>query len=218
METLKTYNRVVAVGVDMQNDFAPGGALGVNEGDQVVPAFNQAGQWVRNKNGIVVFTRDQHPKETKHFAEWGGPWPPHCVVGTKGAEFILGLDVREGDPIINKGTNPVDDGYSGFEGQTHDEAGLDVVVHPTHGEKVAMVVGGLATDYCDLATVMDGLEFAKNLDESRELGVFVLRDAVRAVDLQPGDGDRALAQMQEAGAVVISLDDLVNDRAFKVEA
>ncbi|OYT69283.1 MAG: hypothetical protein CFK49_07950 [Armatimonadetes bacterium JP3_11] len=111
--------------VDVQNDFCPGGALAVNEGDQVIPPLNRAAETIAHQGGLVLASRDWHPRETKHFAEFGGNWLVHCVPNTHGAEFHPNLKLPEGTVIISKGVGAEDDGYSAFEGRTADGKTLD---------------------------------------------------------------------------------------------
>jgi len=220
MNKPETYNRVVAVGVDIQNDFCPGGSLAVPEGDIVVPAFNTVTEWVRNDPaGLVAYTRDWHPPHTNHFIPEGGPWPVHCVADTEGADFKAGLDIRDGDPVLSKGTKVDEDAYSGFQAVAHNGLTIEAMVMPASHEKVALIVGGLATDYCVKATVMDALvaaEQAEAMNFQRKLGVFVLRDATRAVNIQPGDGEQAITEMQVAGAQFIYAYELVNNQVMEV--
>lgn len=176
--------------VDVQNDFCPGGALAVNEGDQVIPPLNEAATAVARRGGLVLASRDWHPRQTKHFAEFGGKWPVHCVQGTEGAAFHPNLRLPEGTIIISKGTGTEDDGYSAFEGHTDTGETLDAVLRE-HGVK-RLLVGGLATDYCVRASALDALKHGYE--------VIVLTDAIRGVDLQSGDSERALQEMQAAGA------------------
>ncbi len=176
--------------VDVQNDFCPGGALAVNEGDQVIPPLNEAATAVAQRGGLVLASRDWHPRQTKHFAEFGGKWPVHCVQGTEGAAFHPNLRLPEGTIIISKGTGTEDDGYSAFEGHTDTGETLDAVLRE-HGVK-RLLVGGLATDYCVRASALDALKHGYE--------VIVLTDAIRGVDLQSGDSERALQEMQAAGA------------------
>jgi nicotinamidase/pyrazinamidase len=179
--------------VDPQNDFFPGGALGVDDGDAIVDPINQLLE--RHAGAPVYITRDWHPADTCHFKARGGPWPPHCVQDSDGAAFHAELNLPEGARVYQKGTDPEDDGgYSGFDGeavgsgnQLADDLRADGVE--------ALVVAGLATDYCVRATVLDALE--------NGLSVFLLKDGVRAVNLKPDDGDKALKEMQEAGAYLI---------------
>jgi len=176
--------------VDVQNDFCPGGTLAVPDGDAVVAPLARAAQRFATVGAAVYATRDWHPSRTKHFKEHGGLWPPHCVQGTKGAEFHAGLVLPASTTIVSKGRNPDEDAYSAF--QSEDERGrpFGEVLRSRHITR--LFVGGLATDYCVKATVLDALRAG--------LQVVVLDDAIRAVDLTPGDGERALVEMTVAGA------------------
>jgi len=183
--------------VDVQNDFCPGGALAVNEGDQVIPPLNRAAEIVTQHGGLVLASRDWHPRETKHFAEFGGKWPVHCVQHTHGAAFHPDLKLPDGTVIISKGTGSEDDGYSAFEGRADDGRTLDEILK-AHGVQ-RLLVGGLATDYCVRASVLDALKHGYE--------VIVLTDAIRGVNLQPDDSERALQEMQLAGARLMSTSD-----------
>lgn len=240
MTNLERYDRVYAINVDIQNDFCPGGALGVDEGDQVVPVMNQVNQWVRDNNGEVIFTADWHPRKTVHFAEYGGPWPPHCIQHTAGAAFPDDLLIEKGDTVAKKGMNDRDDGYSGFTASLGQDSrlylnsggryGIDIfsVAEAVRNEvriwseaqkKVAVVIGGLATDYCVKATVMDALGDREDWYADKyqpNIGVFVVKEAIRAVNVNPGDGDKAIAEMKAAGAVFIDADELVNDQLISI--
>ncbi len=175
--------------VDVQNDFLPGGSLAVQGGDAILPALNHCIGLAREAGLPVYATRDWHPADHCSFAGQGGPWPPHCVAGTEGAEFALGLALPEAAVVVSKATTPEQDAYSGFEG-----TGLDRLLRERAVTRI--VVGGLATDYCVLATVRDALRLGYR--------VIVVRDAVQAVEVQPGDGERALAEMQALGAEVVA--------------
>jgi nicotinamidase/pyrazinamidase len=167
--------------VDVQNDFCPGGALPVAGGDAVIPVINA---WIP-RFVTVVASRDWHPPDSVHFASW----PPHCVAGTYGAQFRSGLDTGRFLLVLDKGTGNVDDGYSAFEATNENlESWLR-----SRGIK-QLYVCGLATDYCVLHTVLDALRLG--------FGVTVIRDGVAAVDVSPGDGQRALEAMIAAGALV----------------
>ena len=173
--------------IDVQNDFLPGGSLAVPGGDQVIGPLNR---WLSrfSRAGLPVFaTRDWHPPDHRSFAARGGPWPPHCIAGSRGAEFAPGLRLPATTPLleIGKGTHPDADAYSGFE-DTELHARLQAA-----GVR-RLFVGGLATDYCVLNTVLD----------ARRLGydVVVLDSAIRAVEVHTGDGARAIAAMSAAGA------------------
>jgi nicotinamidase/pyrazinamidase len=171
--------------VDFQNDFCPGGALAVPDGDAIAGRLNElAGS---GDFDLVVATRDWHPPDHGSFAEQGGPWPVHCVAGTEGAELNHALDPTPIDAIVDKGQDRDTEGYSGFEGtQLADllrERGVDHVT-----------VVGLATDYCVKNTALDALRegFTVTVDST----------ATRGVDVQPGDSERALDEVRAAGASV----------------
>jgi len=176
--------------VDVQNDFLPGGSLAVPRGDEVVPVLNR---YIArfSAGGLRVFaTRDWHPDDHVSFAARGGPWPPHCVQGSAGAAFAGGLELPHGVEVISKATTPDQDAYSGFEGTDLDRR--------LREDGVARVfVGGLATDYCVLNTVLD----------ARRLGyrAFLLTDAIRAVEVHPGDGRRAVEEMLRRGARALEI-------------
>ena len=169
--------------VDFQNDFTPGGALGVPGGDAIADRVNELAADPRFD--LVVATRDWHPRDHGSFTERGGIWPVHCVQGTDGAELFPGLDQARVDVVVDKGQDPETEGYSGFEATE-----LESLLRERGVDRITVV--GLATDYCVKNTVLD----------ARRLGfeVTVDPDAVRAVDVNPGDGERALEEMRAAGA------------------
>ncbi len=180
--------------IDVQNDFCPGGALAVADGDQVVPALNRyIGRFEKSQLPIFA-TRDWHPERTRHFKAHGGLWPPHCIQGTQGAEFRPDLKLPAGAVIISAGMAPDEEGYSGFEGRDDRGIGLAELLRQRGVERI--FVGGLATDYCVKQTVLDGLKHG--------FKVVLLGDAVRGVNLQAGDSERAVAEMLRAGAERIS--------------
>jgi NAD+ synthetase len=179
--------------VDMQNDFCPGGALGVDGGDLLGPALARAAE----RAGTVVATRDRHPADHISFAARGGPWPPHCVVGTPGAELHPSVAGMHFDRIQDKSSDPDHETYSGFEG-----TGLGDYLRGRGVTRV--VIGGLATDYCVRATALAAVE--------EGFQTTVLTDAVAAVEVAPGDGRRALAEMRAAG-VTLDRVDLLRDEA-----
>lgn len=179
--------------VDVQVDFLPGGSLAVHEGDQVVPALNRYGELFRSRGLPVFFTRDWHPADHSSFREQGGTWPPHCVQGTAGADFAPGLERSLDDEVISKADKPEKDTYSAFDGTD-----LKEKLDDRHVRRV--FVGGLATDYCVLNTVRDALQNGYE--------TVLLRDAVRAVDLEPGDGERAVKEMLDRGALEARLEDI----------
>ena len=181
--------------VDVQNDFAdPNGSLYVKGGENVVARVNEEVDAARAAGAPVVYTADWHPESTPHFKKDGGIWPVHCVGGTWGAEFHPQLTVE--GRVVKKGTGG-EDGYSGFsvrDPQTGEEAATDLERTLRSANVGNVVVVGLATDYCVKETALDAVR--------KGFGTTVLRAAIAAVDLEQGDGDRALAALQEAGARV----------------
>jgi nicotinamidase/pyrazinamidase len=175
--------------VDPQVDFCPGGALPVPGGDAIFGAVNE----VAEAAPLVVASRDWHPPHHVSFAERGGQWPPHCVQGTRGAEFHPALDRKPIARVFSKGQDPDRDAYSAFDGTD-----LAEWLHDRGVE--SLVVGGLATDYCVRASVLDAL--------AAGFSVRVLEDGVGAVDVEPGDGTRALEEMRERGAQVVRARDV----------
>lgn len=176
--------------IDVQNDFCPGGALAVRDGDAVVPALNRYIEKFEKSGRPIFATRDWHPEKTGHFKAYGGLWPPHCIQGTKGAEFRPDLRLPAGAVVVSTGTAPDDEGYSGFDGRDASGAALADLLRRRGVERI--FVGGLATDYCVKHTVLDGIK--------QGFKVVWLADASRGVDLQPGDAERAAAEMLGAGA------------------
>ena len=182
--------------VDIQNDFCPGGALAVPEGDRIVPVANWYARLFERRGLSVFASRDWHTPETKHFQAWGGAWPPHCVQGTRGAELHPNLSLPDEAVIVSKGMDPEQDSYSAFQAITPAGEPLgDALAERGVGR---LFVGGLATDYCVRASVLDGLK--------RGLQVVMLEDAVKGIDLNPGDIARAVAEMEEYGATTARLD------------
>jgi nicotinamidase/pyrazinamidase len=189
-----TYDeRTALVVVDVQNDFAdPGGGLYVRDGEKVVPVVNEQVEQARSKGAMIVYTQDWHPESTPHFQKDGGIWPVHCVQGTWGAEFHPDLEVA--GEVVRKGTGG-EDGYSGFtvrdpaSGEEH-QTPLEDMLRARGIERV--VIAGLATDYCVKETAIDSA--------TKGFATTVLTNAIRAVDLEPGDGERAIDDMRKAGA------------------
>lgn len=178
--------------VDVQNDFCPGGALPVKDGDQIVPVMNRYAEEFAKAGCLVVADRDWHPEVTTHFTKFGGDWPAHCVQGTPGAEYHPDLKLPASTVHIRKGMGNDEDAYSGFEGR--DEAGTTLGNLLKERGVKRLYVGGLATDYCVKHTVLDGLKAG--------FEVVLLQDASRGVDVKPGDSERAIREMREAGAVL----------------
>jgi nicotinamidase/pyrazinamidase len=186
--------------VDVQNDFCPGGSLAVVDGDQVVAPLNRYIERFASASLAVFATRDWHPEKTTHFKAYGGVWPVHCVQGTFGAEFHRSLKLGSGAVIVSKGMAVDADSYSGFD--AINSAGVRLADLLRVEGVTRICVGGLATDYCVKQTVLDG----------RKLGfvVVVLKDAIRGVDLAPGDSARAVEEMRAAGAGVVDSVDEFN--------
>jgi len=173
--------------VDVQNDFLPGGALAVTHGDEVIGPINAVARAFARDGKPVFATRDWHPADHCSFRSRGGPWPPHCIAGQPGAQFANALELPAGSGVISKGTGRDEEAYSGF-------AGTDLAERLRAAGVRRLCVAGLATDYCVLNTVLDAL--------AAGFAVTVLVDAARAVDMQPGDGARALQRMSAAGAAL----------------
>jgi nicotinamidase/pyrazinamidase len=178
--------------VDVQNDFCPGGALAVFEGDAVVPVINALARRAADAGAPVFASRDWHPARTSHFKTYGGPWPEHCVAGTEGAEFHPRLELPAATMVVTTGDDPGTDGYSAFDGHLDDGRSLGEAL-AAHGVS-RLIVTGLATDYCVRASVLDARRAG--------LDVVVVIDAIRGVEVHPGDSARALAEMRAAGASI----------------
>lgn len=172
--------------VDVQNDFCPGGALAVAHGDEVVAPLNNLIEEFLERGEPVFKSRDWHPEKTKHFADYGGTWPVHCVQNTRGAEFHPELMDNIHIRVISKGLGD-EDCYSAFDGTN-----LALELRRLGVEEVW--VGGLATDYCVKNTVLDALK--------EGFQVKALKDAMRPVEVNAGDGQRAIEEMQAAGAEI----------------
>lgn len=190
MNTITLNEHDALILVDVQNDFLPGGALAVARGDEVIPVLNRYGALFRHSRLPVYASRDWHPANHCSFTSQGGPWPVHCVAGTVGAGFSAALDLDESTVILSKAENACKDAYSAFQG-----TGLAQALRERGVARV--FIGGLATDYCVLNTVQDALK--------ENFNVMLLTDAVRAVDLEPGDGKAAMQTMLALGAVPVTL-------------
>ena len=176
--------------VDVQRDFCPGGALAVPDGDRVVPVLNQLLRAAHTRRLTVYATRDWHPTGSTHFLAGGGGWPVHCVAHSPGARFHSDLRLPDGTLIVSKGIEANSDGYSAFEGWLDDGTAF---AHDLRRRGIThLVAGGLATDYCVRHSVLDGIR--------KGWRVTLVTDAIAAVQLTPGDGERALAEMRDAGA------------------
>jgi nicotinamidase/pyrazinamidase len=189
-------DRAALVIVDVQNDFCAGGSLAVPGGDEVVPILNGYTQRFVRANLPIYATRDWHPERTSHFKEFGGIWPPHCVAGTRGAEFHSDLKLPEGTIVVSKGMSAEEDAYSAF--QAAEDSGVSFSDSLKKRGIGHLFVGGLATDYCVQSSVHDAI--------AQGFKVTLLEDAVRGVDLEAGDSERELRKMKAAGAGTATLD------------
>jgi len=174
--------------VDVQNDFLPGGSLAVQGGHEIIEPFNRYIDAVQSKGLPVFATRDWHPPGHCSFKEQGGPWPAHCVVDSGGAQFSSDLRLPPSSVVISKGTEIDKDAYSGFQGTNLDGRLRSAGIR-------RLLIGGLATDVCVLSTVKDAIELG--------YGLFLLEDAIRAVNVKPEDGKKALEEMSRLGVVPI---------------
>lgn len=178
--------------VDVQKDFFPGGALPAPNADEILPRMNEYTQTIFKMSGLPVFlTRDWHPPDHCSFKDRGGPWPPHCVQDTEGAEFHPDFRHPGGSPVISKGTDPDEDAYSGFDGTDLAKDLREMGVETTF-------IAGVTTEYCVKETALDALK--------EGFDVYVFTDAIRAVD--ETDGKEALQELQEAGVELVGKEDL----------
>lgn len=190
----------VVIVVDLQNDFCPGGALAVPDGDKILPVVNN----LTKKFDYVVATMDWHPENHCSFLAQGGQWPKHCVEGTWGALLHPDFDIDRIRYflVVFKGFMQDRDDYSGFAARNASiELPLGILLREKWG-KFRIFVVGLATDYCVKATVLDGLKLG--------FEVYVVTDAIAAVNVNPGDGERALQEMEDAGAQLCTSGDIIS--------
>ncbi len=173
--------------VDVQNDFCPGGALAVPDGDKVVPVINA----LMDRFWLVVASKDWHPSRSVHF----GKWPVHCVHNTPGADFHPGIQSVKIKQVFLKGTKDKDDGYSAFEATN-----VDLTSYLRERGVTDLYVTGLATDYCVKASAIDAVK--------NGFKTYVVKDAVAAVDVSPGDGEKAIEEMKKSGVTMISSQEL----------
>lgn len=190
IETVTPGSGDALILVDVQNDFLPGGSLAVPRGDEVIAPLNRYIDAFRQRGLTVVATRDWHTPDHCSFNEQGGIWPVHCVADTTGAAFAADLQLPPMALIVSKASSRERDAYSGFEG-------TDLATELRRRGIRRLFVGGLATDYCVLNTVLDGLR--------EHFTVYLLEDAIRAVNLNPADGRQAIANMHQHGARPLTL-------------
>lgn len=186
--------RSALVIVDVQNDFLPGGALAVPNGDSVIGPLKKYIQLFTRRSLPVFATRDWHPKEHVSFRERGGLWPPHCIQKTWGAEISSMLNLPPSVRIIDKAFSPERDAYSGFQ-----ETALDIELHRLGVRR--LFIGGLATDYCVKMTVLDAIDLG--------FETVLLVDAIKGVDVHAGDSEKAVEEMILKGAIGIALSDVL---------
>ncbi len=180
--------------VDVQNDFLPGGALPVPNGDKVIEPLNKYIKVFMEKNLPIIATRDWHPENHISFNTRGGPWPPHCIRNTRGAMFPDKLKLPDDVIVISKAFREDEEAYSGFQGTN-----LSGILRNIGVKR--LFVGGLATDYCVKATVLDAIKYG--------FIVFLLLDAIQGVDVNPGDSEKAILEMINNGAIGIEFTDLL---------
>lgn len=184
--------------VDVQNDFLPGGALGVSAGDRVIDPLNRAVLLFHQRGLPIFFSRDWHPTQHCSFKERNGPWPEHCVQNTPGAEFARDIMVPKEAIIISKGVLHDEEQYSTIYGRNSEWEELSRILDRLGIKRI--FIGGLATDYCVLNTVLDALKLG--------FEAYVFTDGICAVNVNPGDEENALKQMTESGGHLITTDRL----------
>lgn len=190
---------------DPQNDFCPAGKLAVPEGDKIIPAVNKYIKYFSQKRLPIFITRDWHPKKTKHFKKFGGRWPEHCLQNSRGAEFHPGLKLTKQAVIMSKGMDPFQDSYSAFDSLDSKHRRLADLLKMLDVEE--LYIGGLATDYCVKFSALDALKAG--------FKVKILADAIKGVDLKPGDSQRALKELARRGAKTITISELKTQRFGK---
>ena len=186
--------RLALVVVDVQRDFCPGGSLAVRGGDAVVPGLNRLVEAFQKARLPIFFTRDWHPADHISFKNRGGPWPPHCVMGTVGAEFHPKLRVPPGSTVVSKGSDPGKEAYSAFEGTD--------LAQQLRARKVSeIIIGGLTTDYCVKESTLDALAAGFKVD--------VVKDCVRGVNVKRNDAAEALSAIAAEGATLMDSDEAI---------
>jgi len=196
MALIKISYKDALIIVDMQNDFMPGGALPVNNALSIIPRINEYIELFKRAGALIIATRDWHPPNHISFSNRGGPWPPHCVQGSKGAEFHPSLLLPGEAILVSKGYKEDREAYSGFE----DTALHQILI--SRGVK-RLFICGVATDYCVKATALDAINLGYT--------VFILEDAIRGVDIPKGSVDRAINEMLNQGCILITINDIVNE-------
>ncbi|HEY6331868.1 MAG TPA: bifunctional nicotinamidase/pyrazinamidase [Blastocatellia bacterium] len=204
MSEIEALRNSALILVDIQNDFCPGGSLAVPEGDDVVPVVNR----LMPLFGYVVATQDWHPADHISFKQRGGEWPPHCVQGTAGAELHPDLDKSRIDLLAKKGASSDKDVFNGLDARGPD--GASVIEALTERGVSTIYVAGLATDYCVRATVLGGLDLGLSVD--------VITDAIRAVNVNPDDGAKAIEEMAARGARLVTSVELLSSNRLQASS
>lgn len=184
--------------VDVQLDFCPGGSLPVPKGDRVIPVLNRYIELFSGRGCQIFASRDWHPRDSEHFRENGGIWPVHCVQGSPGAQFHPELLLPSETIVISKGMIRWDNGYSALQGVTENGTPFPMLLRRMDLDR--LYLGGLATDYCVKESALEALR--------EGFGVTLLTDASRAVELKPGDAERAVTEMVDAGAELATLESI----------
>ncbi len=179
--------------VDVQNDFCPGGALGIRGGDRIIPILNRYIKFFETERLPIFLTRDWHPRVTRHFQQFGGVWPVHCIQGGLGAQFHPELQLPREALVMSKGMDPEEDSYSAFHSTDSSGMLLANLLDDLGVEQI--YIGGLATDYCVKYSALDAIK--------NGLDVYILADAIAGVNLQPEDSDLAMEEMVRCGAKII---------------
>ena len=181
--------------VDMQNDFCPGGALGIRDGNKIIPAINKYIKIFSEKKLPIFSSRDWHPKKTTHFKEFGGIWPRHCIQNSKGAEFHPKLELPKEAILLYKGMDPEKESYSVFQAQDQNGMSFLNLLKILGVEEI--YIGGLAADYCVKFSAIDALK--------ERFKVKLLVDAIKGVNLKPEDSESAIREMVGSGVKKITL-------------
>jgi len=184
--------------VDVQNDFCPGGALGIKDGDKIIPTINKYIKNFASKKLPIFASRDWHPIQTVHFKGFGGVWPQHCIQDTKGAAFHPKLKLPKETILLYKGMDPEQDSYSAFQAQ--DKSGISLSNLLKILDIKELYIAGLATDYCVKFSALDALK--------NGFKVRLLMDAIKGVDLKPNDSEKAIKEMIKKGAKITTLKDM----------
>jgi nicotinamidase/pyrazinamidase len=196
MSSLRSSKALLVV--DVQNDFCPGGALGIHGGERIIPILNRYIKYFETENLPIFVTRDWHPQVTKHFEQFGGVWPIHCIEGSYGAQFHPKLELPKEALVMSKGMDPEEDSYSAFHAT--DSSGMALAYLLKNLGVTQIYIGGLATDYCVKFSVLDALRDG--------LEVFVLADAIAGVNLQREDSGVALQEMVGRGAMKTTCEEI----------